>query len=347
MTDQLNSSPFSFSANGSQPKPMENINSNPITTAVQRTFERKLLKEFSSKTGDLRWEANEGETSHRLVWYAKQADGSLKAWDGQHDISLNQYHHARMGLDALAKGIEGKLLGNGTVIFTAPAEKLEWDWGMGGMGWVFGDYQNDFVLPMPDGSSLAVEFDIKDLPRAGRLGVKQIFLSAGELSLGQEEFLLNGDIESSKTFAYALAMRGLLSGINVSVSVGPFLLEKAQGVVAMFEAPDKQAANATRQWLNRSASRTRMEIVQGVQEARALDVLAGGQGNPVPEDEHIMVPTTKNGEIDLLVFVKTSKILPVVNKDGMAMNAITLQISKLQLKQVQRVMRQNGFLANI
>ena len=262
---------------------------------------------------------NPNGTSHRLVWYAHNADGSTKAWDPAHDLSLTDLKQSSAGLEAIAKMVAGGLHGSPTLIVTTPTEKLGYENGTGTFGYVFYDHQDDIEVDV-NGIKVLVHVDPADIPSHG---VARVHLDAGQLYRKDWEPVFTARDADPFMYWYARAGRTILNGHSVSVSVGPKMLDRAKAVEAVLKATDKVAANNERQYAGRRSSALNNEIRNAVEASKEMAAATGT--TVIPNTSDMMVPVYMSTEVcDLSAWPK-SQMIRICKDNGMSLRPLSLK----------------------
>lgn len=270
--------------------------------------------------------SNATKTSYRFTW---MRDG--RQWNEQEDLSLLDNIQAHAGLNGIARYVAGDVKGTPTFIQVAPEDKLERELGTGVFAYVNAKHDpGDPVVFDVNGNTLNVFIDENDIPRDGwwrlKLDAGQLYHDARDPQItvrGERGGWLN--TADPRTDSYQKhyqdtwqywrlrALSAILSGRNVSVSVAPWNLEKAQAVADVCNSPDPKAANDLRLFLNR---RTRRDV----QEATETTVTILGEtdgGKNIPQrDDMFIVPTTDGGTISLKGWPK-GRALTWVDENGL------------------------------
>jgi len=226
--------------------------------------------------------------SHRLVAYH-----SDRPYDPMRDLSLsNNLLACKAGLEMVAKYVAGGVFGNANLILVAPVEKLFATFGTGTMAYVSSAYDpaRDAVTVELEGVKYTLTVDQRDIPNEGW---NRLDLLQGKLYKRSYEDSFTVRSENPWIFWYCLTGSAMLSeDVNVSISIGPKLIERAQQVMAVVNADNPEEMNEQRRFVNRQAARVNREMRDNLETAE-VQVNAG-----VPDADY-MVPLYTGGEITL------------------------------------------------
>jgi hypothetical protein len=243
---------------------------------------------------------NPNGTSHRLVVY--NHDG----WNPATDLSLLDLSQGRAGLNSIAKYVAGGVKGSAKLLIVAPTEKLAFENGTGTFAYVRNDFvpgQDDITIDV-DGTPIFLTVKPEDIPDIR--GFRRLHLDGGELYAKKWEPVFTHSDQDPFMYWYCRCLSAILEGNNVSVSVGPRLLDDAKEVVAVFNSDDPVAANAARLYNGRYSSRVQRDVNQQVQDyvGNAMET-----GKPAPiGSSDLVVPLQGGGTISLSRFNKSMPI---------------------------------------
>jgi hypothetical protein len=296
--------------------------------------------------------SNDAKTSHRLTWMKEGRE-----WDAAKDLSLLDLSQASAGLEAIANYVSGGVSGTKTLLFVAPIEKLGYEFGTGVMAHVSHQHDpNDGVPVNLNGKKLIVHVDERDIPTEGW---RRLRLDEGTLYGSPDEPIstvrgqVGGWLDSSATesaskarkntwtYWYCKALSAIMTGRNVSVSVGPLTLEKAKQVAEVAESNDPAAANDLRKFVNRRTSRDVRQVAEGVEVTRAT--LEGDGNSLVTSDEDFLVPSTDGQTVSLKTWPK-GQALKWQDAQGLIGRPRFMKVGDtVERMQFARMIQQNGY----
>lgn len=245
---------------------------------------------------------NPNGTSYRLVYY--NHDG----WDKTRDLSLTDLTQASAGLEAIGKMVAGGYTGGPNLFLVAPEEKVLYQFGTGTMAYVSNQYQKgrDDVVVEIDGMKVILSVDPQDVPT--ELGYQRLHLVSGTLYAKdyEKQKPLTPRASDPWSFWNCFAVSAMLTGVNVSVSVGPRTMQRARDILDVFNADDKVTAYATHLWAGRESSRVSRDAGTNLAE---LNALSQETGQPIQVNaSDLDVPLRGGGVISLGRFNKTTPI---------------------------------------
>jgi hypothetical protein len=243
---------------------------------------------------------NPNGTSNRIVVY--NHDG----WNPQTDLSMLDLSQGRASLNAIGKFVAGGVKGSEKLLIVAPTEKLAFSNGTGTFAYVRNDFvpgKDDVTIDV-DGNSIFLTVSGKDIPNTK--GYRRLHLDGGELySKAWEPTFTHSDVDPF-VYWYCRTLSAILEGANVSVSIGPKLLDDAKEIVKVANSDDPQAANAARLYNGRYSSRVQRVVNQHIQ-----DYIGNARETGVPAQigaSDLVVPLQGGGTISLARFNKTMPI---------------------------------------
>lgn len=279
---------------------------------------------------------NPNGTSHRLVVY------NHEGWNPTLDLSLTDLVQARAGLNGIAKNIAGGLHGSAKLLIVAPTEKLAFANGTGTFAYV----RNDFVPGVDDitvdlgNTRVFLTVDPADIPV--EKGYRRLHLDGGSLYAKSWEPVFTARDDDPWTYWYCRAMSATLEGHNVSISIGPKMLDDAKAVMAVVQSDDPAVANEARLYAGRVSSRFGSAVKAQASEMAAVANETGVA--PVVAASDLDVPLQSGGFISLKRYTPLVPIY-LANASGMQLRARFLtadnDIARLAMAQA---IRDNGFV---
>jgi hypothetical protein len=243
---------------------------------------------------------NPNGTSHRLVVY--NHDG----WNPQTDLSMLDLVQGRASLNAVAKFVAGGVKGSAKLLIVAPTEKLAFSNGTGTFAYV----RNDFV-PGTDDVTVDVEgtpifLTVKSMDIPNTKGYRRLHLDGGELYTKKWEPVFTHSDEDPFVYWYARTLSAILEGNNVSISIGPKLLDDAKAVEVVANSDNPAEANAARLFTGRYSSRFSRKVATQTSELVGA-AIESGSGVTVGASD-LLVPLASGGTISLVRFNKSTPI---------------------------------------
>ena len=192
---------------------------------------------------------NPNGTSHRLVYY------NHEGWQPEIDLSLTDLIQASAGLEAIGKMVAGGYIGNPNLFLVAPEEKVLFENGTGTMAYVANTYRRgkDDLTVEIGGKKIVLFVDPQDVPDT--LGYRRLHLVKGQLYSKNIEPTYGPRDKDPWTFWNCTAVSAILGGSNVSVSVGPRTMQRAQDILGVANAENPTEAYDTHLWAGRESSR--------------------------------------------------------------------------------------------
>ena len=299
--------------------------------------------------------SNDAKTSYRLTW---MKDG--REWDSYKDLSLLDLSQANPGLNAIARYVSGDVKGIPTLIEVAPEDKLEREFGTGVFAYVSSDHKAEDAIEINlNGKTLSLFVDEQDIPSDGW---HQLKLDSGKLYHDPNgvAYTVRGErggwLETANTEsdAYLKAIKrtsmywrlktfqAILSGRNVSVSVGPWMLDTAKEVAAVAASEDPKAANDLRLFLGRRTRRDTKQVVEATEVVRAT-LEGGDESNLVASEDDFMVPSVKGGMVSLKTWPK-GQALQWQDAQGLVGRPRFMKVGDtVERMQFARMIVQNGY----
>lgn len=195
--------------------------------------------------------------------------------------------------------------GSAKLLIVAPTEKLAFENGTGTFAYVRSDFvpgKDDITVDV-DGTPIFLSVDGADVPNKG---YRRLHLDGGELYAKKWEPVFTHSDEDPFVYWYCRCLSAILEGNNVSVSIGPRLLDDANEIVKVANSDDPQAANAARLYNGRYSSRVQRVVNQHVQEYLGAAKETGTPAQIGASD--LIVPLQGGGTISLARFSKSQPI---------------------------------------
>lgn len=295
----------------------------PMDTDTVETLVKKSIELVPTESGN----------SHYLT-----ASPQSRPWNVMTDLFIKDLFHAVPVMRAIARWASDAVQGNSKFFLVAPAEKLSRENGTGRMAYVRYDYTpQDTIIVNVNGTKVNLSVDPRDIPPAG---YRCLNLVAGQL-IGQSDlpyFTARGleggysdkyDMavpeqaakkNSTYVFWSSMAFSALLDGYNVSVSIGPRLLEEAERIIAVCDSPDIEAALGTYRFANREMGRE--------YRAATEEVLVIRESEPIAASDASYAVKNVAGETVSLKGWNPKVGIPVVTSAGVNMNLKVLQFAE-------------------
>lgn len=277
--------------------------------------------------------------AHRMVWYAHNADGTPKAWDPFQDLSLLDLKQSKAGLEAIAKMTTGGLHGVPTLTINTPTEKLAYLHATGTFGYLFPGHTGDIDVDV-NGTKILLRVDPADVPN---YGIARVHMNGSELYRKHWEEVFTARDADPYIYWYATACSVILSHRNVSVSIGPKMMDDALAIVKVLEADDKLAADSERRYGNRRGSALKRDASETKEDI--LEVAKQTGVAPVANPADLMVPVFGHaGEmVDLGTWPKT-RTIPVCMANGLAIKPMVLREGDVADRQsIAKAILKNGY----
>jgi hypothetical protein len=298
--------------------------------------------------------SNDAKTSYRLTWMREG-----RAWDSNKDLSLLDLSQANPGLNAIARYVSGDVKGIPTLIEVAPEDKLEREFGTGVFAYVSSDHKPEDAIEIDlNGKTLQLFVEEQDIPSDGW---HQLKLDSGKLYHDPNgvAYTVRGErggwLETANTEsdAYLKATKrtsmywrlktfqAILAGRNVSVSVGPWMLDTAKEVAAVASSEDPKAANDLRLFLGRRTRRDVKQVAEATEVVRAT--LEGNESNLVASEDDFMVPSVSGQMVSLKTWPK-GQPLQWQDAQGLVGRPRFLKVGdSVERMQFARMIVQNGY----
>jgi hypothetical protein len=276
-------------------------------------------------------QSNDTGTSHLLVV-------SRSDWDPSRDLSLIDLTQAKAGMNAIAKYAAGGITGNPKLFFVAPTEKFLYDAGTGTMAYISSEYvpgRDDAEIEI-NGAKVSIGVDAKFIPE---VGYARLMIDSGRLYRRSWEKAFLPEDTDAWTYWYCRSASQLLSGRNLSVSVGPKMIDMAEQIVAVCNAEDPAAANQARLYRGRETSRFQTEVRETRQELK-VDCQEGVR--TAVENSELNVPLAMGGTISLARYTMGQPIY-LETASGSTLNARFLRSNNdLERLAIAQAIRKSG-----
>jgi hypothetical protein len=273
--------------------------------------------------------SNQEKTSYRIEVRSRS---NVHEWDAAKDLSLVSLEQARPAMNAVARWVAGGLAGSPKLIIVAPVEKAGYENGTGRFAYVRHDYQaKDSVVVEIDGNPISLAVDPQDVPDRG---YRRLYLDGGELYskssyegvfTNRGEVLPSGEVrvverngfkdDGSSMYWFCRASSALLDGsANLSISIGPRLMDQAEQIMGVVTSPDPAAANSQRLYNHRQVNRFSTEVHEAAAELR-------GNGEPVNASD-VSVSLVTGGTIPVTKLA--GKLVKLYTESGIYLNSRNL-----------------------
>lgn len=207
--------------------------------AIKRSFNKTILETNGN--------------AKRVVCYG-QPD-----WLPERDLSLTQYTQASAGLSAIAKHVTGMLAGSPDLLIVAPLEKLGYENGTGAFAFVSDQFNaRKGITVKINGESVFLTVKPEDVPTS--TGWRRLYLDSGELYSQDWEEVYTRDGKDPWVYWYCKAMKAIMNGYNVSVSVGPKMWERAESIMEVVNSDNPLEADSARRFIDRETRRFQAEV---------------------------------------------------------------------------------------
>jgi hypothetical protein len=301
--------------------------------------------------------SNDAKTSYRLTWMREG-----RAWDSNKDLSLLDFSQGTTGLNAIAKYVAGDVKGIPTLIEVAPEDKLEREFGTGVFAYVSSDHKPEDAIEIDlNGKTLSLYVNEQDIPKDGWNKLK---LNGGELYHEPKDptYTVRGErggwldtegakpepsasykkhIQETSMYWRLKTFQAILAGRNVSVSVGPWMLDTAKEVAAVASSEDPKAANDLRLFLGRRTRRDVKQVAEATEVVRAT--LEGNESNLVASEDDFMVPSVSGQMVSLKTWPK-GQPLQWQDAQGLVGRPRFLKVGdSVERMQFARMIVQNGY----
>lgn len=153
------------------------------------------------------------ETDSSIVLFLQQ---TAEGYDPANDQSNSNKYQTYGAVQALLAHLQGRLNGHSTLLLTAPLSKFANPNANGAAGYVDAGHDGTPFTFEYEGITYSVNVDLKDVPD---IGWKKLWFGdqLGQLNAGQH--ITSADPKTRRKAYTAKAMRAILSGANVSISL--------------------------------------------------------------------------------------------------------------------------------
>jgi len=274
------------------------------TIATEKTADTQNNMEYlqlNTLTAELVEDKSETGLSHvsgkwwnLTLWQSQEHN-----WDAGRDFYVKDRVPAEQVLRAVLRYVAGDFNGSAKLVVVAPPAKLANSFGTGTFAYVRSDFVSgsDAVILDVDGAEVLFDVPQTLVPAYGWARL-HLVPGGGLTRNAWEEDITADNPKTFKSFWTVTAASALLSGINVSVGVGPNLLELAKQVAAGIANPEQAGEiNGAVQFARREERRFSREIGENLAEEQfAQEVL--GQA-PSTEANDFVVPLFNGGTVSL------------------------------------------------
>ena len=334
--------PITVSSNGGSPVQSNNdlsVKETQMTeTTLTKTSVQTYVRSFSTIAGlstrsftdadfpvhgTLEFQKSDNSEYYTLNWIPVNDKGEKLVFDVQRDYYAGKGPAAWAAYNVITKYLRGSLVGNQSLVLTAPMGKFSWANGSGKVGLVAWNYANDFIV-----NGVPFEIDPKFIPTDKNYW-RRIRMAPGGIIGNYSTDVDSGPFDNDTSgFLFATAAKNLFAGNCLSVSLyREDLFEEAKKLVTLFNVNSQAAFVSGVGTIQRDNRFTKREEKAIAEEAKQLEQVAKATEQPIvikAGAEPSMVPTVGGGKADLSVWNFTTPIRLFDPKVDREVRALTM-----------------------